>query len=126
MEVTWTGIGSAAARVRDIAPTIRRNTVKAMNMEGEAILTDSKQNYVPVDEGTLRNTGHVQHARHKPAGDIEVVIRYGPLITAIVIHELPDFNPPSWRSGVQFKRGGPKYLEIPLNLAVSGMAERIA
>lgn len=127
MPFTLTGIESVRRKLVGVKPSVRRKVVQALNVEAESIVTDSKQNYVPVREGALRNTGHVEHAKHTTTGDITATMRFGPIVTAVVIHEVPDFNPPSWGGGEpNFGRGGPKYLELPMRVAIPGMAERIA
>ena len=130
MSFTLTGPEAMKRKLVGARAGILRDAIKAINIEAEQVMTRSKQEYVPVDEGTLRNTGHVVHAQliNKK---ITVRMRYGPIVTAIVIHESPDYDPPSWRKfegpgGVNFRRGGPKFLERPLRAALTGMGERIA
>lgn len=128
MAFTLTGVSSMKSKLLGTKPGMLRSTMQALNVEAEKIMTRSKREFVFVDEGTLRNTGHVIHA--ELIGDMIVVLmRYGPIVTAIVLHEFPDFNPRHWPKDKlnPTKPGtGPKYLERPLREAVSGMAERIA
>lgn len=91
---------------------------RALYQEGEAIMTDSKENFVPVDLGTLKSSGHVDQPR-RSGKDVTVLLAYGGAAApyALIQHENPDFihTVGSW-----------KYLEKPLNVALSGMAQRVA
>lgn len=103
----------------------------ALRLEGERVMKDSKQNFVPVAEGVLRSTGYVADPIRK-GDDVSVSLTYGgaaaPYATAL--HEHPsESSPPTWegKALVFTKEGtGPKYLEIPLKNAIPGMADRMA
>lgn len=89
----------------------------ALYLEAELIMTDSKQNYVPVDTGVLRNSGTVT----KPVitnKSVEVTLGYGGPAAdyAVVVHEYP----PSVGQGKN------KYLSRPLNKAERGLVTRVA
>ena len=87
----------------------------------ELIMTDSKANYVPVDQSTLQGSGYVE----PPVigtGVISCRSAYGGPASAyaIAIHEhLSKSSPRSWKIAeaqgrhVHFTQGGPKYLELP-------------
>lgn len=85
----------------------------------EEVLADSKQNYVPVKHGVLRNSGHVKNESKKSTklNQISIVIRFGGAARAYAIstHETPSkHDPPSWKGKtVKFRIGGSKYLEKP-------------
>ncbi len=91
----------------------------ALFEEAEAIMARSKDEFVPVDEGILRASGHVQ-LPVRTGGDVSVTLAYGGPAEAyaVIQHERLDFNHPHG--------GGPKYLERPLVEAVPGMGDRIA
>lgn len=93
-------------------------TAPALMEEGERIMTDSKQNYVPVDQGVLRASGYVE--LHEQAGKVWVELGYGGAASdyALVQHERLDFKHPGG--------GQPKYLERPMMAAERGMTERLA
>lgn len=101
---------------------------------GEAIMTDSKANYVPVDQSTLQGTGHVEPP--VIAGtEVSVRLAYGGPATpyAEAIHEhLSAHSPRSWKvaeasgHGVHFKQGGVKYLERPYLAGIKDLAQWIA
>jgi hypothetical protein len=113
----------AELTVRDIG----RELAAATYEEAEAIMADSKENYVPIDLGTLKNSGYVEPPQIE--GDTIVVrMGYGGAAKAyaLAVHEhLSEHSPPSWKkaggAGVTFSPSdhGPKYLERPLLAAVS-------
>jgi len=101
--------------------------------EGERIMTDSKEHYVPVDTGVLRDSGYVE----PPAmtGTVaEVVLGYGgpARAYALVVHE----NPRAGKTGGVSPRGKRykhyarvgqwKYLSTPFQLAADGLLNRLA
>lgn len=84
------------------------------------IMEDSKERYVPEDEKTLKNSGTVD-AVEKSLGALSVRLSFGGGDTAagpyaIAVHEhLSQWSPPSWKNAtVTFRKGGPKYLELPM------------
>lgn len=98
----------------------RRHMGFALFAEGNRIMEDSKQ-VVPVDTGTLRNSGTVMPPQVS-GGGVSVELGYGGLARdyALVIHEAPrEWN---WS-----KPGtGPKYLERPVLAAARGLPRRLA
>lgn len=89
----------------------------ALYMEAEAIMTASKQYYVPVDTGALRNSGTVNPPELKN-GKVTVTLGYGGASApyAAIVHEYPK----------SYGQGRSKYLSQPLNIAIKGMPQRIA
>ena len=108
--------------IRTLKRIERRNPVvvaAALFQEGEKIMADSKENFVPVDLGALKNSGRVSKPELKQP--ISVTLSYGGVAKAyaLAVHEHPSgHSPPSWSGGVTFNRGGPKYLEKPVMEAV--------
>jgi len=92
---------------------------EALRTEGELIMTDSKQNYVPVDLGTLGSSGHVLPVHIEKGEELSVELVYGGAAAAyaLIQHETEEFN---------HTVGEWKYLEKPLRKAVAGMRERLA
>lgn len=90
----------------------------ALRTEAETIMTTSKTQFVPVDLGVLRASGHVQQPVEK-GGAVEVTLAYGGAAEAyaLIQHERLDF---------QHRVGQAKYLERPMMQALPGMGERIA
>jgi hypothetical protein len=89
----------------------------ALYMEAEAIMRESKANYVPVDTGALRNSGTVLPPKVEPKR-ITVEFGYGGAAVpyAAAVHEYPK----------GYGQGKNKYLTRPLNEAMADMAGRIA
>jgi hypothetical protein len=127
------GTQAVDRRIRRLASRLPQIAARALRREAEAIMTESKRKYVPVDLGTLRSSGHVGEVIIKPgpAGGVEVTLGFGGAAApyALAIHEVHSpHDPPSWKGvdvNFKLKGRGRKYLEIPLRLAVRGMAERI-
>ena len=97
----------------------------ALKRWAEKVKTDSVEHYVPTDKGTLKNSARTTLTPRR----LQVNISFGGQAKdyAIVVHEHPSaFSPGSWKNGVHFTTGGPKYLERPLLAAVSTAARDIA
>lgn len=100
--------------------------------EAEDIMADSKENYVPVDTGNLRASGHVQQP--KLAGNrISVLFGYGGPAApyALAVHENPrsgktgGVSPSGHRYKTWAKVGQWKYLETPFKEALEGFPQRM-
>lgn len=97
--------------------------------EAEAIMTTAKEDYVPVDQGTLRASGFVREVT-----PLEVELGFGGPAApyALAVHE----NPRSGKTGGISPRGKHythwaqvgewKYLETPFKAATAGMDGRLA
>ena len=86
---------------------------KALYLEGEEIMAQSKTAFVPRDTGMLAASGHVQIPQ---PGPIVLLGFGGPAVPyALVQHEAP----------YRHKVGQRKYLEIPMIAAIPGMPHRI-
>ena len=110
------GMAEVRATLKKIAEEAPEKCRKALRRRGELIMSDSKKNYVPVDTGALKNTGHVITS---PAPKIQVILSYGGPATpyAIVQHE---------RTNYHHKVGQAKYLERPVMAAVATLAQDLA
>jgi len=136
MPVTFDANALAAmkAKMAAITEQTRARSASAVYVEANLIMTNAKQNFVPVDLGTLRNSGTVSQPIIAEDGTISIKLYFGGAAApyALAIHEHPSsFDPPSWRGkpilNFRGKQGrGPKYLEYPLRQAENGMAERLA
>jgi hypothetical protein len=86
---------------------------KALYLEGEEIMAQSKAGFVPRDTSALASSGHVQIPQPGPV----VFLGFGgPSVDyAVVQHEAP----------YRHKVGQRKYLEIPMVAAIPGMPYRI-
>lgn len=143
-EFTIRGDQEMRSRLRKLSSAAPRRMEQALRLEAEEIMTRSKQQYVPVDFGTLRSSGHVEPVK-RLGKELSVTLAYGNAAApyALSVHEHPSrHSPPSWRGlppqRVLSVRGrkpwtlsptggrGPKYLERPMKRAISGMGDRIA
>src|SRR5215208_330556 len=110
------GMDGLLRTLQRLASGIGQVTEGPAKKEAEEILKDSQQNYVPFDQGDLRESGYVgEPVEH--GGVVSVEIGYSAPY-AVEQHENLDFNHPGGKSA--------KYLEIPFNNAEQGMAERLA
>lgn len=125
------GAATMARKIRGIAKAHPDKVLRALYLEAELVLTDAKRHYVPIDLGTLRNSGYVAPPEREGT---KISIRFGfggaASAYAIAVHETPSkYDPQSWKGKtIRFQRKGrgPKYLEKPLKEALKGMAQRIA
>lgn len=111
------GISRVQAQFKLAQSVIDRELPGALYEEGEEIMGRSVEEFVPVDLGALRASGHV--TQPKSMGDETVVelVYGGPAAPyAVIQHERLDFD---------HNVGQAKYLEIPALEAVPGMAARI-
>lgn len=86
---------------------------KALYIEGEGIMGQSKSMFVPVDTGLLRSTGHVEIPRPGPL----VLLGYGGPAAKYALAQHENLG--------RHKVGQRKYLEIPMLAAIPGMDHRI-
>lgn len=126
------GLPQAVKKLRRLAERYPDRIMRAVYRRAEAVMTRSKNEFVPVDKGILRNSGHVGTVQRQ-GRIVSVTMSYGGAAKAyaIAVHEhLSEHSPPSWRKGtvVHFSPAGrgPKYLERPLFEALRTMAEDIA
>ena len=91
---------------------------QGMYAEAEAIMTDSKANYCPVDTGALRASGQVE-APVIEGSLITVQLGYGNSSVPYALRQHEDLT-------YKHKVGSAKYLELPMMAAFPGMPERLA
>jgi len=106
---------------------LRSSIETSLEDEASSILQNSKDNYVPVASGELRDSGEIS-AVEWSGGVATITIRYTAR-HAVPVHENPSqHDPPTWE-GKQIEwhpsGRGPKYLEMPLREAEKGMMDRI-
>jgi hypothetical protein len=96
---------------------------KALFREGEGIMGDSKEKFVPVVSGNLRATGHVELPKISSNG-ASVQLGYGGPAApyALAVHE----NPNTGKSDTGSQVGEWKYLEKPYKQHLKGMDARVA
>ena len=125
------GLKETQARMRRMAERFPDRVEQALYRRAEAIMFRSKTEYVPVDKGILRDSGHVSPPQCKGRA-VSIFMSYGGAAKAyaIAVHEhLSEHSPPSWRGTVvKFSPAGrgPKYLERPLFEALRTMAADLA
>jgi len=114
MSIVVIGTPELRLRLKELGDRAEKELGGALYREGEKIMATSKRDYVPVDTGMLRSTGHVRLPQKGPV----VYFGYG--------------GPASKYARVQHdgmyhhKIGERKYLERPLMIAIPGMGDRIA
>ena len=103
-----------------------------LRVEGELIMTDAKENYVPVDYGTLRATGLVT-GPEMLLNLVTVALSFGGPAApyALAVHENPRAGKtggvsPAGKSYKHFAQHGQwKFLEAPVVAAEPGLEGRI-
>ena len=130
--VEWSGVDELQAKLLQAHAKALTALGGALKIEGETIMTRSKDDFVPKDLGTLANTGHVTNPEYS-AHKAEVTLGYGgPAVKyALAVHEHPSvYSPPSWqgKSDINWNvpGSGPKYLEKPMLAARKDLGKRIA
>lgn len=140
-DFTLRGVADLERNLTDISRQARENLSNAALEEAEAIAERSRNEFVPVESGNLASTikvvsgelaqGRNERGQFTSGSAIEVRVIAGDESTpqALAIHEHPSpHDPPSWEGvNVKFQPSGrgPKYLELPLNESIGGMAERM-
>jgi hypothetical protein len=133
---TITGTPELRAALAKIGANAQQAAAAALYQEAEAIMGESKEKYVPVDDSPLKNSGFVK-PQDIDGSDIGVTLGFGGAASAyaIAVHEhLSKYSPPSWKAAEKAGRPvkfspegrGPKYLEIPFLAAGKDMAKRLA
>ena len=119
MGVTWTGIDKLERQLTTTLPkTGVQQMTRALVLEAERVMTISKRDFVPVDLGTLRGSGHV--APPEISGTrVTVTLGYGGAASAyaLIQHERTDFH---------HTVGQSHYLSTPVKAAAAGMGQRLA
>lgn len=118
MQITVKGDKEMIRKLDAFAKEFPEKIAKSIYKRAEKVMTVSKRNYVPVDLGTLRGTGHVDPPEIS-GGNVSVQLSYGGPAApyATEQHENLDFY---------HDYGEAKYLEKPLMAAASTMANDIA
>ena len=115
--VKVTGDEEMERKLRGIVQKFPKEVARAIYKVAEKVMTVSKRDYVPVDFGTLKGTGHVDQP--KISGDnISVELAYGGPAAPYATEQ--------HETQYSHKIGEWKYLETPMNKAASTMAGDIA
>ena len=112
------GLDKLQARLEASGKDAPNRLAGGLFVEGNKIMTISKRDFVPVDKGPLRASGHVKRPVVK-AKTAQVTLGYGGAAAAyaLIQHERTDFR---------HTVGQAKYLEKPVKNAVRGFGKRIA
>jgi hypothetical protein len=95
----------------------------ALFREGESIMGDSKEKFVPVITGNLRSSGHVDKPKITTKGASVELGFGGPAAPyALAVHE----NPNTGKTAEGSRVGEWKYLETPYKQHLKDMDERVA
>jgi len=140
-DFTLRGVDDCKRRLTAIERNSRDALSDAAMQEAEQIAQRSRDEFVPVETGNLRDTirvvkgelsqGRDSGGRFTEGSAVEIIVTAGDDTTpqAVAIHEHPSpHDPPSWQGvDVHFNPSGrgPKYLQQPLLESVQGMAERV-
>jgi len=113
-EVKITGEKEMLAKLMKYQKDYKKAFAKALYKAAEKIMTKSKRDYVPVDLGALRSSGHVSSPRISKV-NVTVQLSYGGPSApyAIVQHENLDYA---------HTVGEAKYLEKPMMEAMKTLA----
>lgn len=113
-----TNLPQFSGQLNDSVSDVQRKLAMSMYQTCELIMTDSKENYCPVDIGTLRDSGHVDPPELQ-GDNITVWMGYGGPADhyALIQHERLDYH---------HTVGQAKYLEIPTLNAQKGLETRLA
>ena len=117
--ISWQGMDALQMRLFESHLNAMQALGGALYLEGNVIMTRSKDVFVPVDQGPLRGSGFVETPEYS-AHEASVTLGYGGVARkyALIQHENMDFNHPG--------QGGPKYLERPVLEAQQGLHTRLA
>ncbi len=119
MGIRIEGLDELEARLKKSVVGAAKELAGGLLVEGNKIMTRSKKEFVPVDKGPLKSSGHVQTPVIRKTS-ASVTLGFGGAASdyALVQHERTDFNHPG--------QGQAKYLEQPANEAKKGFGARIA
>jgi hypothetical protein len=112
------GVTKTVLKMQDIQNTSIKALVQGLYLEGERVMADSKDNYVPVKSGTLKASGRVHAPVDLGGGKWEVTLSYGGPAShyALTVHEAPK----SWGQGKN------KYLQKPFKASLPKFEARMA
>lgn len=127
------GLDRLNQRLAAMGPRVVQAAGQALREEAELIMGDSKENYVPVDLGPLRASGHVGKVEHT-GPHVDVTMGFGGPSAKYAwrVHENPragktgGTSPTGRRYKHWAKVGGWKYLETPFLAASQQVTAHVA
>lgn len=132
IEGSIAGVAELKMKMRALGDAGFRALVASAHEQFEGVMTTSKEEYVPVDQGPLRASGTVLPPSVS-GGRAEITMGFGGPAApyAIAVHE----NPRAGKTGGLSPSGKPyehwartgqwKYLETPLKAAMPGMRDKL-
>lgn len=115
------------SRLKILGGRLPQRMRMAVRTEAELIMSYAKTGgFIPQDTRALFNSARVDMQGSNRAQAQARMSFSGP--HAVAAHETPSkHDPPSWRKAgrVNFRVGGPKYLERPMRARIPGMSKRI-
>lgn len=118
IQIVLEGIDENIARLDAIDHGLLLEVEKVLYTRAELIMARSKNEFVPVDLGVLKDSGYVQRPVRRGL-DIEVTLGFGGAAQAYAMRQHEDLelhHPPlkSRKGHIGSQVGGPKYLERPM------------
>ena len=121
-QVKVTGLPKVMKALKQLGDKGPKAMGGALFREGESIIGDSKERFVPVVTGNLKSSGHVQKPKINSNG-ASVELGYGGSAPyALAVHE----NPNAGKTETGSRVGEWKYLETPYKQHLKSMDERVA
>ena len=117
LSVEVKGTAQVRARLAALVASVPTVVAAALYQEAELVMTTSKDQ-VPVDTGTLKNSGFVNDPDVN-GGEIAVVLGYGGAASAYALKQHEDLT-------LRHDDGNAKFLERPVLAAGKGLAARLA
>ena len=131
MGIRIEGLDKLEARLKKSGVNAAKELAGGLKVEAERIMTAAKR-ITPVDQGTLRSSGHVKTPVIKRKSAF-VELGFGGAASdyALAVHEFPSrHSPKSWKGKTTLNWNaagtGAKFLEKPANAAKKGFGRRVA
>jgi hypothetical protein len=130
----WTGTETMRKQIKDLAAIAPGAIALALYEEAEELITDIKENHIPVDQGTLKGSGYVVPPKPLPGGGYVVRMGFGGAAApyAWAVHENPrsgktgGISPSGRRYKTWAKVGAWKYFERPFLTWSAGLNKRVS
>lgn len=129
----WSGTENIRKQLHELQSGAPVAIATALYEEAEALMTEIKENHVPVDQGPLRASGFVHLPRPLPGGGWIVRLGFGGAAApyAWKVHENPrsgrtgGISPTGQRYRSWAKVGHWKYFERPFLSFIKGLNQRV-
>lgn len=118
IQATIKGGAALRSKLNQLGPLAVKVGMASLYRSAEAVMTESKENYVPIDTGALKSTGNVQIVDEGASGG-KVALGYGGPAApyAVYVHEMNK----NYKSGKTWK-----YLQTPLQMYEPQIAVNLA